>query len=82
MKLDRRFTGYSDFKYAVVFRHKEEQTFCKRREWMWDQFGPSCEYEHWHGGNRSAWCWINDSYRTRILFESEKEYNWYMLKWG
>jgi len=81
MKLDRRFKGYGDFKYAVQFGYKQGDNFCERREWMWDQFGPSCEHEHWREG-KACWCWINDDYRTRILFESEKEYNWYMLKWG
>jgi hypothetical protein len=81
MKLDRRYKGYGNFKYAVEFRYKQEDIFCERREWMWDQFGPSCEQEYWKEG-KSCWCWINDDYRRRILFESEKEYNWYMLKWG
>jgi hypothetical protein len=82
MKLDRRYTGYSNFKYAVAFRYKEAPLFLERREWMWEQFGPSCEYEFWKDSRQTCWCWINDNYRTRILFESEKEYNWYMLKWG
>ena len=81
-KLDRRNVGYGDFKFSVSFVSKEEQKFCDVREWAWQQFGPSCEMDFWYKtGKKSSWCWINDRYRTAIYFNSEKEYQWFILKW-
>lgn len=83
-KLDRRFEGYTDFKYCVEFRTGEMDKFCDIRNWCWTQFGPSCEIDIWrkvHNRN-SAWCWVNDEWKVRIYFASDKEYQWFILKWN
>jgi hypothetical protein len=81
-KLDRRHTGSAYFKYAVEFTSKEGIEFCQIREWCWEQWGPSCEMEFFYKVKRDAvWAWINDQYRIKIYFKSDKEYQWFILKW-
>ena len=81
-KLDRRHSGYSMFKWAIDFTHKENLEFCQIREWLWEQFGPSCELEFCYKFNKNVdWAWINDQHRLRIYIKSDKEYQWFLLKW-
>lgn len=83
-KLDKRMSGYGDFTRFVEFTGKEFARFIEVRNWCWEQWGPSCEYDFWcRIGNRNpAWCWLTDEWRTRIYFASDKEAQWYHLKWG
>lgn len=81
-KQDRRHTGHDMYKYAATFRYAEADKFVEVRNWCWATWGPSCELEFMHKMPKLLpWCWISDNYRTRILFETEKEYNWFCLKW-
>ena len=83
LKLDRRHTGYGDFKYSITFRGSETDKFCDIRNWCWEQWGPSVEID-----NRiklinpnPKWSWISDEYRLRIYIATDKEFQWYILKW-
>ena len=81
MKLDRRMNGYGDFKYTVRFTFSEREKFCEIREWCWEQWGASREFNLWDATKNPAWCWTMDQYRIQIYFASEGEYQWFLLKW-
>lgn len=51
---------------------------------MWETFGPTCELEHWAKAGKlgDVWCWDNTEFNMRLYFFSDKELNWYKLKWG
>jgi hypothetical protein len=82
-KLDRRHLGYGDFKYAINFRTIELNKFCSIRNWCWSQWGPSAEVEYLIklNGENPGWSWVSDQWRMRIYFATDKEYQWYLLKW-
>ena len=81
MKLDRRMNGYGDFKYTVRFTFSEREKFCEIREWCWEQWGASREFNLWDATKNPAWCWNMDQYRIQIYFAGEGEYQWFLLKW-
>jgi len=82
-KLDRRHTGYGDFKYSITFRGIETGKFCEIRNWCWEQWGPSAEIDNREKlvNPNLSWAWISDEYRMRIYIATDKEYQWYLLKW-
>lgn len=81
-KLDKRHKGYSQFKYSVDFSWREKTKFCEVRNWCWEQWGPSCEINIAEElAEKPNWCWLFDDWRCRIYFISEKEYQWFILKW-
>jgi len=82
-KLDKRHSGYGEYTYYVDFLYKENQEFYDMRNWCWDTWGPSCELDMIKNvSTKGEWAWIYDKWRKRILLKSEKEYNWFCLKWG
>ena len=81
IKLDRRMNGYGDFKYTVRFAFSEREKFCEIREWCWEQWGASREFNLWDATKNPAWCWNMDQYRIQIYFAGEGEYQWFLLKW-
>ena len=81
-KLDRRHKGHGHLKYYADFHKNEHDLFCNIRDWCWIQWGPSSELEFWTPGRNACWCWITDEWRMRIYFASDKEYQWFILKWG
>jgi hypothetical protein len=80
-KLDRRMKGYGEFKYTAQFTLREKDQFCDMREWCWNQWGASCEFDFWSNTKNPTWCWISDQYRIQLYFSSDKEYQWFLLKW-
>ena len=57
------------------------------REWCWSTYGPSCELELWmslpegsHSKN-DKWCWHTNFKNFKIYLRTEKEANWFKLKW-
>ena len=80
-KLDRRMNGYGDFKYTVQFQFSEKEKFCEIREWCWEQWGPSREFNIWDNTKNPAWCWTMDQYRIQLYFAGDGEYQWFLLKW-
>jgi len=81
IKLDRRMNGYGDFKYTARFAFSEKDRFCEIREWCWEQWGPSREFDIWSADKNPAWCWTMDQYRIQIYFAGDGEYQWFLLKW-
>lgn len=69
-----------------------KQEWFALREWCWETWGPSKEIEDWIRGTSFApdklvsqnthWCWQNDKYATRIYLTSDKELNWFTLRWS
>lgn len=57
------------------------------REWCWNTYGPSCELELWLQlsdgiqGKNDKWCWHTNFNNFKIYLKSEKEVNWFKLKW-
>ena len=84
-KLDRRYKGHGQFKYTVSFwLSKEYPKFCEIRNWCWQQWGSSAEVDIWIKNpalQSPNWCWVKDDYRVRIYLTSDKEYQWFLLKW-
>jgi hypothetical protein len=82
-KLDRRMKGHGDFKYKIAYRHMAERLkFIEARNWCWEQWGPSSEYVFWDATINPSWCWEINEWETKILLASDKEVQWYILKWG
>ncbi len=81
-KLDRRHKGHDLFRYYAQFGHSEVDEFVKVREWCWQTWGSSCEIEILDRINKKLkWAWVNDQYNTRLYFETENEYSWFLMKW-
>ena len=57
------------------------------REWCWTTYGPSCELEFWlaineAGANKNEhWCWHTNYDNYKIYLRTDKEANWFKLKW-
>ncbi len=82
-KLDRRMNGHGDFKYKITYRKGSERLkFIEVRNWCWSQWGPSSEYEFWDEQVNQSWAWIVDEWETKILLATDKEAQWFTLKWG
>ena len=90
-KLDKRMTGYGDFTHCADFTlHKDDRKkFAEARRWCVEQWGESVEYDLWESYEEfrnPAWSWergeYNKSYRCRLFLASEKEAQWFSLKWG
>lgn len=80
-KLDKRNKGHETYKYmAVLNRSKEGDKFCEIRNWCWEQWGASSELDFYKSRN-PAWAWNVDEYEVRIYIGSDKEYQWFLLRW-
>ncbi len=80
-KLDRRHTGYNDYKFLVEFRNYE--SFYECRNWCWETWGPGCEVENvCKLDEKPLWAWQHSEWHTRIYVATDKEANWYKLRWG
>ena len=82
-KLDKRHLGFGVYKFAADFNYKELEKFCEIRAWCWSQWGSSCEVDTVIKvfPNPPVWAWIKDDFRTKIYFQTEKEFQWFTLKW-
>lgn len=90
-KTDRRFKGFPAFKYSLDLQHYGNKNFFEVREWCWQTFGASKEIQAFDEDNRlkqfennshnSKWCWHYDGWTRRIYFATDKEANWFSLKW-
>lgn len=81
-KLDRRMKGYGSFKYKIDYPKSKTHDFISARNWCWEQWGPSSELELWDESLNPAWCWIISEWEYKILLASDREAQWYILKWG
>lgn len=83
-KLDARNKGYGQFVYMVSFHClRDKQKFCEVRNWCWQQWGTSCELDLYSAvTNKSeSWSWLVDEYRMNIYLTTDKEYQWFLLRW-
>jgi len=82
-KLDARYKGFGQFKYMVKCDYNEKELFCQIREWCWQQWGPSCEQTliAFLKEKPTKWAWDSEYGNLRILIATEKEYQWFLLKW-
>ena len=84
-KMDKRMTGHQNFDYYASFfkTTREGQKFCDIRDWCYETWGTSSEYEFWV--NRSTpnnfWCWANDEFKIKIYFKTDREYGLFLLRW-
>ena len=90
-KLDGRMSGYGDFTHCAdfTFGGTDRRTFAEARRWCEEQWGQSVDYDIWQKYDdfkNPAWAWergeTNNSYRCRIYLASEKEAQWFGLRWG
>jgi len=66
---------------------QKSQDLHQIREWCWTTYGPSCELERWlmipegsHSKNQH-WCWHTNFNNWKIYLRTDKEANWFKLKW-
>jgi len=96
-KLDKRYTGYQHFNYTATPMWQSNwnsvdlaDTQRLMRQWCWETFGPSCEYEEYRilAGHRELnerWCWVGGGHKhnsQRILINNEEDKNWFVLRWA
>ncbi len=76
--------GHDEFKRCIEFSRSEVEKFIEIRNWCWDQWGPGCEIDNFYKiqNPNKSWCWLIDEWRTRIYFASDKEVQWFHLKWN
>lgn len=61
--------------------------FQEVRDWCIQTWGMSCEREHYlqmladEFDVNTHWCWHTEFYDTKIYLRSDKEANWFKLKW-
>ena len=64
------------------------QHFQEIRDWCIQTWGMSCEREHYLqlvvdniNDVNTHWCWHTEFYDTKIYLRTDKEANWFKLKW-
>jgi hypothetical protein len=92
-RVDRRFKGHNDWKYYVDLPKSSdtENHFFSVHEWCWNTWGPSKEINFWNWYNMNQWvdstqnekwCWHLDEWTARIYLKSDKEADWFSLKYS
>jgi hypothetical protein len=83
IKLDARYNGFTRFRYMAKCDHTEQELFCQIRQWCWEQWGPSCEQSliSFLEEKPTKWSWDSEHGNLRVLMATEKEYQWFLLKW-
>jgi hypothetical protein len=82
-KLDKRHTGHGTFKFMVEFTRNEHKHFFDIRNWCWETWGPACEVDLMNKWPSAlTWAWQNSEWNVRVYLASDKEANWYKLRWG
>jgi len=90
-KLDKRHNGNHLFSHYTnfgnVYSTETKLAFVEMRNWCWESWGPGMEIDYACalGSNQyqvCRWAWQTDHGNCRIYFSSQKELNWFILKWG
>ena len=91
VKLDRRHKGTSQFSHYIMpiwsSQLADKIKFFEWRKWCWETWGPGFERDiaielgnsHYEIGR---WAWNTNYDQRRLYFKSEKELNWFVLKWS
>ena len=73
---------------APDFRTEKIKVFQEVRDWCITTWGMSCEREHYltlrakgHPVN-PHWCWHTEFSETKIYIATEKDANWFLLRWA
>ena len=83
--------AYGDWRTHNQIHHQIDKlsSLFELREWAWTTWGPSCERDYWlhilrynieHTLN-THWCWHTDNGECRLYLRTDKEANWFKLKW-
>jgi hypothetical protein len=96
-KTDKRMTGHEVWQYVAQptqslagFKGVAQRMVDLHlmRDWCWQTYGPSCELTHWMATvangltpHNDHWCWHTDFDNYKIYLRTEKEANWFKLKW-
>ena len=96
-KTDKRHTGHEQWQYLVIVERQPQTPFGsfthlyktkdlnQLREWCWTTYGPSCELEFWlrlpETERNCHWCWNTNYNNFKIYLRTDKETNWFKLKW-
>ena len=73
--------------FGTPTKIQKSQNLNEIREWCWTTYGPSCELEFWlcmPEGSQSRnehWCWHTNFDNYKIYLRTDKEANWFKLKW-
>ncbi len=92
-RVDRRFKGHGDWKYYVDLPMSPtvKSHFFSIQIWCWNTWGPSKEISFWNfykdkgwtdEAQNEKWCWHLDEWTTRIYLKSDKEADWFSLKYA
>jgi hypothetical protein len=89
-KLDRRHNGAGLFSHYItpVFQTTlaDKLEFLEYRKWCWATWGPGMESE-WaieiarDRDQEVKWAWLTEYKQKRIYFRTEKELNWFNMRW-
>ena len=96
-RTDRRHTGHEEFKWCVKaigdWRNHNQidklSSLFELREWAWTTWGPSCERDFWlyilrydpDYALNTHWCWHTEHRETKLYLRTDKEANWFKLRW-
>jgi hypothetical protein len=90
-KLDRRHKAFNQFTHYIApvwsSQLADKIRFFEWRKWCWETWGPALERDvamdigsnHYLVGR---WAWHTEDGHRRLYFATEKELNWFVLKWG
>ena len=88
-KLDRRHNGSGTFSHYItpIFQTTlaDKLLFLEYRSWCWDTWGPGMESDWAIAISRDVeipkWAWLTEYKQKRIYFRSNKELNWFNMRW-
>ena len=91
VKLDGRHNGHERFSHRFelgAYNAELSKGFLRAREYLWNQFGPSCELEWAHEAYfddvKPKWSWVKNENRC-YLYLSEEVLTQFLLvkdRWG
>lgn len=90
-KLDRRHKGQAQFRFYITpvwsSTLADKIQFFEWRKWCWETWGPGMEREQaiYFGSNQyqiGRWAWHTEDGAKRLYFATDKELNWFNLKWS
>jgi hypothetical protein len=73
--------------HTKLNKSQKIKQFQEVRDWCIQTWGMSCEREHYlqmtadDFPTNEHWCWHTEFYDTKIYLCTEKEANWFKLKW-
>lgn len=83
--MDKRHKGRYYFSFYAVPSglsfSERTKTFIEWRDWCWESFGPGTERDFTDHRPEAVWAWHSYEGEFRLYFKSNKELNWFKLKW-